>query len=110
MPDNGVEQHLKEKSAREAARAAEIQKIVDAHDARMRKEAAEQKRKDDAAQAAREKRFDEELDAEARSLFYAGNPGAPESLWEAMREEFRGMVLRRRAEAAANQSHALYKW
>lgn len=110
MSDKVIEQHLKEKREREAARAAEIQKLAAADTVRRSAEAKEQERAAAAAQAEREKRFEEELSTEARSLFYAGNPGAPESLWKTVREEYRGMVLRRRAEAAAGQSHPLYKW
>jgi xanthine/CO dehydrogenase XdhC/CoxF family maturation factor len=106
-----AEREEKELGQKKAAHAAELKRLADEHDARMKKEAAEQKRKDDAEQAKRDAQFEAELEAESRALFFNGSPGAPESLYAAKREEFRGLVLRRRAEAAADlQQHSLYLW
>jgi hypothetical protein len=106
-----IEREIAEKKAAEkAAHDAEIKRITDEHDARMRAEAAARKRREDAAQAERDKRFDDELEADARRMFLDGNPGASEALWKSVREEYRRLVMRRRAEAAAAQSHPLYRW
>jgi hypothetical protein len=112
---SNLEKYLQEKATREAtvkeARGAELKRITEEHDARMKKEAAEQKRKDAAEQAKREAAFEAELEAETRRLYFAGSPGSPESLYQASREEFRKLVLRRRAEAAAiAPQHSLYRW
>ena len=40
----------------------------------------------------------------------SGNPGTAPLLWQTVRDEYRRLVMRRRAEAAAGQSHSLYKW
>lgn len=110
MSNKVVEEYLKEKRGREAAREAEIQKLADADSARRAAEAAEQKRQEEAADKKRAERFEAELEEEAQALFYAGNPGAAPSLWQTVRDEYRRLVMRRRAEAAAGQFHSLYKW
>jgi hypothetical protein len=107
-----IEKELSDrKAAEKAKRDAELKRITDEHDARMKKEAEERKWQIEAEDRRREEQFEAELEADARGLFYEGNPGAPESLWKSVREEFRGLVLRRRAEAAArDNSHSIYRW
>jgi colicin import membrane protein len=106
-----AEREQREVDERKAERAAELKRLADEHDARMKREAAEQAKKDAAEQARRDAQFEAELEADARRLFEDGNPGAPKSLWESQRAEFRNLVIRRRAEAAANApQHSLYKW
>lgn len=96
---------------KKAEHAAEIARIVAEHDAIMKREAAERKRLEDEAQAKCEAAFEAELEANARALFFNGSPGAPESLYAAKREEYRGLVLRRRAEAASDApQHSLYRY
>lgn len=110
---NLLERAEREQSAMDESKAAhvkELRRLADADSARRAAEAAEQKRKDDAKQAERDKRFDDELTAEARSIFYSGNPGAPESLWKSMQDEMRKRVLLRRAEEADTRPHSLYRY
>ena len=110
MSNKAVEEYLKEKAAEKAKLDTEIRRLADENDKRMKAEAAERKRKEEAADKKREERFEADLEEEARALFYSGNPGAAPSLWQAVRDEYRRLVMRRRAETAAAQSHALYRW
>jgi hypothetical protein len=114
VSNKAIEQYLKEKQEREAAvkakRGAELQRLTDEHDKRMKAEEAERKRQIEAADKRREERFEAELEEEARTLFYSGNPGAAPSLWQTVRDEYRRLVMRRRAEDAASTSHSIYKW
>ena len=88
MSNKTVEEYLKEQAAEKAKRDAEIQRLADENDKCMKAE----------------------LEEEAPTLFYSGNPDAAPSLWQTVRDEYRRLVMRRRAEAAASQSHSLYKW
>lgn len=106
-----AERDQREIDEKKARRKAELKRLTEEHDARVKAEAAEQKRKDDAARAKREAAFEAELEADARNLFFNGNSGAPESLYQSVREEYRRLVLQRRAEATARDtSHSIYRW
>lgn len=106
-----AEREQAEIDRRKAAHEAEIQRLANATDARLKAEAAERKRQDDEAQVKREVEVEAELETEVRSLFFNAAPGASEALYQASREEFRRLVLRRRAEAAADAPrHSLYRW
>jgi len=111
---NLLERAEREQSALDeskAAHAKELQRLADAHEKRMKAEAAQQAKEQAEEQAKRDAKFEADLEAESRALFFNGSPGAPESMYAAKREEFRGLVLRRRAETAADsQQHSLYLW
>jgi membrane protein involved in colicin uptake len=106
-----IEREISERKAAEKAKHdAEIQRLADADSKRRAAEEAERKRQIEAADKRRAERFEAELEEDARALFYSGNPGAAPSLWQTVRDEYRRLVMRRRAEVAAGQSHSLYKW
>lgn len=107
-----AEREQREVDEKKASHKAELQRLADEHEARMKREAAEQAKKEAAEQAKRDAQFEAELEADALRLFRDGNPGAPDSLWQSVREEYRRLVLRRRAEAAADAGahHSLYLW
>lgn len=114
MSNKAIEEYLKEKQARESAerakRDAEIARIAAENDKRRKVEEAERQKAIDAEDRRREAAYEKELDAEARQYFQEGNPGASDAVWKSVRDEFRKLVMRRRAEAAAGQSHSLYQW
>jgi hypothetical protein len=106
-----AEREQREIDRQKAARATELKRLADEHAARMKAETAERKRQEDEEQTKRDAQFETDLEADALQLFRDGNPGAPKSLWESHRAEFRNLVLRRRAEATADApQHSLYRW
>jgi hypothetical protein len=100
----------KKKAVEKAVHDAELKRITDAHDKRMKAEEAERKRQIEAEDGRREAAYESELEEEAKALFYAGNGGAAPAIWQSVREEYRRLVMQRRAEAAARETHSLYKW
>ncbi|HJQ33350.1 MAG TPA: hypothetical protein VJ866_14280 [Pyrinomonadaceae bacterium] len=111
MSNKAIEEYLKEKAAEKAKHAAEIQRLADADSRRRAAEAAERRKAMEAEDKRREEQFEHELEEEARALFFGGNGNASEALYKTVRDEYRGLVLRQRAEAAARDtSHSLYRW
>lgn len=115
MSNKAIEQIEREinerKAAEKAKRDAELKRITDEHDARMRKEEAERQKAIEAEDRRREEQFERDLEEDSRRLFQEGNPGASEAVWKSVRDEFRRLVIKRRAEeAAAAPQHTLYLW
>lgn len=112
---SNLEKYLQEKVAREAAdkakHDAEIQRLADMTAKRAAAEEAERKRQIEAEDKRREEQYERELEEDAKRLFQDGNPGASEAVWKSVRDEFRRLVIKRRAEEAANApQHSLYRY
>ncbi|HZH92091.1 MAG TPA: hypothetical protein VEX70_15910 [Pyrinomonadaceae bacterium] len=94
----------KQKEAASKARRDAVDKVFkDAAADAAAKDAAEkagQQERLDADRAAREAKFEQELEQAARGLFFAANSGASEALYQSVRDEYRKKVLSQRAEQA----------
>ncbi len=106
-----IEREIAEKKAAEKAKHdAEIQRLADADSKRRVAEEAERKRQIEAEDKRREEQYERELEEDSRRLFQEGNPGASEAVWKSVRDEFRRLIIKRRAEEAANApQHRLYQ-
>ncbi len=105
-----IEREINERRAAEKAkRDAEIERIAAENAKRAAVEEGERKRQIEAEDKRREEQFERTLEAEARSLFFSGNGGASEEVYKSVREEYRRLVMRRRAEAAERETHSMYK-
>jgi hypothetical protein len=107
-----IEREINERKAAEKAKhEAEIQRLADETDRRMRKEEAERQKAIEAEDRRREAAYEKELNEEARALFYSGNAGASDAVWQSVRDEFRKLIIKQRAAAAAAAPpHTLYRW
>lgn len=111
-----LEQIVEESKAQESAKAAKkaeldakIKKMADAARAKQAAQKEEQRQRQEAVVATRQKTFDEELEREARQLFFAGNSGASEATWQSVREDFRKRVIVARSEKATRRSSRTYR-
>lgn len=98
------------KASGKAKHDAEIQRLADADSKRRAAEEAERKRQIEAADKRREEQYERELEEDSVRLFREGNPGASDAVWKSVRDEFRRLVIKRRAEEASNApQHSLYQ-
>lgn len=102
--DEVVAEAKKRAQAEADARRDKIDALVEDTKRRREDEAARERAAVERRRVEGEERFERDLEAEARAMFFAGNSGAPEMLYQTVREKLRRQILAQRSEAAVRNS------